>query len=135
MWNGWPAGSCPGISVRPSTLIAKMTIRMISGARIRRMMTKIVAEAWSPEPSRARQLMCGRRGPRPRRRRTTAARRPAAGYSWYRLSGSNSLRWNDTVSVTSRTTETRLASSAPPDSDTTLAIACPVTPSVETWAA
>ena len=45
MWYGWPAGSSPGISTRPSTLIAKMTIRMISGARIRRMITKMVAEA------------------------------------------------------------------------------------------
>ena len=33
------------------------------------------------------------------------------------------LRWNDTVSTTSSTTETTLANSAPPDSETTLAIA------------
>ena len=37
-----------------------MMIKMINGARIRRMITKIVAEAWSPEPSRARQWMRGR---------------------------------------------------------------------------
>ena len=33
------------------------------------------------------------------------------------------LRWKETVSVTSRTTETRFASNAPPERETTLDIA------------
>ena len=46
MRHGRPSASWPGISVRPRVLIAKITIRTISGARIRRMTRKIVAEAF-----------------------------------------------------------------------------------------
>ena len=41
-------------------------------------------------------------------------------------------RWNDTVSTTSSTTDTMFAISAPPDRETTLAVASRVRPSVET---
>ena len=46
MRHGRPCGSWPGINVRPTVLIAKITIRTISGTRIRRMTKKIVAEAF-----------------------------------------------------------------------------------------
>ena len=46
MRAGWPSGSTPGINVRPMTLIEKMTMRVISGARIRRMTRKMVEDAW-----------------------------------------------------------------------------------------
>ena len=41
-------------------------------------------------------------------------------------------RWNDTVSTTRSTTETTWASSAPPDSETTLAVQESVSPAEET---
>ena len=46
MCQGRPSASWPGISFSPSVLTAKMTIRTISGARMRRRTRKIVAEAW-----------------------------------------------------------------------------------------
>ena len=54
----WPSGLMPGISVSPTTLTKKMTIRMISGARIRRMTRKMVADAWRDDS------MCARDGTR-----------------------------------------------------------------------
>jgi hypothetical protein len=48
----------PGISVRPTTLTEKMTIRVISGARIRRITRKIVEDAWLEDS------MCTRDGRR-----------------------------------------------------------------------
>ncbi len=49
--------------------------------------------------------------------------------------GAPQCRRNDTVSMTSSTTETRLASRAPPDSDTTPAMSCGVIPTSETCVA
>jgi len=44
-------------------------------------------------------------------------------------------RANETVPTTSRRTETKLASSAPPDIDTIIVAAADVSPSEETWTA
>ena len=133
MWNGWPAGSCARDQHQaehadredhdqddqrrphPAHDHEDRRRRLISGAQPgppadpRRVAPSlVVAEQLLPEDQQRR---CSRpRSPRHR-------------------------RWNETVSTTSSTTETRLASSAPPDSDTTLAIACAVTPSAETCAA
>ena len=46
MRAGCPSGSMPGISERPTTLTEKMTMRVISGARIRRMTRNMVEDAW-----------------------------------------------------------------------------------------
>ena len=66
--------------------------------------------------------------------RTGARRRRPSSRDPIRLptSASDHPRWNDTVSTTSSTTETTLASSAPPDSDTTLAVHAAVRPAEET---
>ena len=58
MRAGWPSGPIPGISVRPTTLTEKMTMRMISGARMRRITRKIVEDAWLDDS------MCTRDGAR-----------------------------------------------------------------------
>src|SRR3954447_19683640 len=57
---GWPAASWPGIRLSPSTLIAKIRISVISGARIRRSTRKMVADACTPEttPVGSRRLEC-----------------------------------------------------------------------------
>jgi hypothetical protein len=39
----------PGTNVRPTTLTEKITMRMMSGARIRRITTKIAEDAWAAD--------------------------------------------------------------------------------------
>ena len=113
---GAPAASCPGMRLSPSTLTAKIRISVISGTRIRRSTRKIGAEAWTPDPARAASR------PRPvPGALVTAVRR----YE----------RRNELVSTTSSTSETMLAISAPPDSETMLAVAPAVRPSLATCAA
>ena len=45
----WPSAVRPGTRVMPRTLTAKIVMRMINGARIRRMIMKIVADAWTSD--------------------------------------------------------------------------------------
>ena len=107
---------------------AKITIRTMSGARIRRMTRKIVADAWVADAVGTRQRRVRRSdcsSPVNSRYQNTSSGLPTAFLPVQR-------RWNDTVSTTSSTTDTMLASSAPPESDTTLAVASRVSPSVET---
>src|SRR4051794_18559238 len=55
-----PSGSTPGTRVRPMTLTEKMTMRVISGARIRRITRKIVDDAWLDDSRCARAgTRCG----------------------------------------------------------------------------
>ena len=49
--------------------------------------------------------------------------------------GGAQRRWKDTVSMTRSTTETMLASSAPPESETTLDVASAVSPAADAWVA
>ena len=128
MRQGRPSASWPGISVSPSVLTAKMTIRTISGARMRRRTRKIVAEAWVADAIGTR-----RRRHRPLRAllvwpSNSRVQKTSSGLPMRRPQ----RRWNDTVSTTSSTTDTMLATSAPPDSDTTLAVASRVSPSTAT---
>ena len=62
-------------------------------------------------------------------RRSSRTRKSSSGLATTRL---RQPRWKDTVSTTSRVTDTMLASSAPPDSETTLAVHAAVSPAVET---
>ena len=95
-------------------LTEKMTMRVIRGARMRRITMKIVEDAWLDD------WMWARDGTRlADLRLPNRVQKTAAGYS---LLPQCYPRWKVTVSVTSRTTETRLASRAPPDSETILAV-------------
>src|SRR5688500_11126826 len=116
------------MTVSPSTLTAKMTIRTISGARIRRRIRKTVADAFAADAAATRtDALLARRSSW-----SVLNRRVQKASSGLPTTVSDQPRWNDTVSMTSRTTETMLASSAPPDSDTTLAVQAAVIPAVET---
>ena len=105
-----------------------MTISTISGARIRRRIRKIVAEACAADVAATRNVA---RRPAGRRRRSSKMFFQKAS-SGLPTTASDHPRWKETVSTTSRTTETMLASSAPPDRDTTLAVQDSLMPAVET---
>ena len=114
--------------VRPSTLTAKMTMRTISGVRIRRSTRKIDAEAWAAEEAARRMVArCGRGSSS---RRSIRIQKSSSGFAM-----TPHPRWKDTVSTTSSTTETMLASSAPAERETTLAVQAAVIPAVETYVA
>ena len=109
-----------------------MTISTISGARIRRRIRKIVAEACAAEWAATRNGGPADRGGRRRPVPKMFFQKTSSGLL---MAASDQPRWNETVSTTSSTTETMLASSAPPDSETTLAVQASFMPAVETYVA
>ena len=150
----------------PTTVTEKMTIRVISGARIRRITMKMVAVACSSSSTWMRRRSRGGRSsssssPKicfqkicrtlviplalPGHLASSVAPKLAPNCSVLMIRSASLAhiassprryrRWNETVSTTSRITETRFASRAPPDSDTTLAIDSAVTPWLDTFAA
>jgi hypothetical protein len=108
-----------------------MTINRMSGARIRRRIRKIVVDAWAADAAATRSETRRARGP-PSSRANTRVPTVRGEVS---TTASCHPRWNDTVSTTSSTTETTLASSAPPERETTLAVQASFRPAEETYVA
>ena len=115
------------MTVRPNTLTAKMTIRTISGVRMRRRIRKTVAEACEADAAATRST--ARRSCRSSSPSSICFQKVSRGLP---MTASDHPRWKETVSTTSSTTETMLASSAPPDRETTLAVHASFMPAVDT---